>query len=248
MVAGGSPRNAQHRDLLRTAVRQRLPSPGRHGGGARSGAATHRGRPDRAAADGTGRGAYRDRGSDRRRRRGPRGADRDRPARPGRGPRRTRRSRLDGARTGPHQTLGTPLGVAADRHRLATHRRRTGAAAGDPAGGRPARVVDGRQRGRLRLPVAGRDGSRVHPLVPGSGKAPGRAGVPAQPAVTAGRDPDRLGGAGTGPDPGAGRRDGGRVRGRRVGTVSSGQRWSPHDARTRSARPATCHARSRRWW
>ena len=186
---------AQHRRLLHPAVRGGVPAAGRHGGRPRRGAAPGRGRADRAAADRAGPAAHGRRGRARRRRGGPGGADRERPAGRDRHRGRAGRDDVDGARGDADQALGPAGGLAAHLDRLAAHRGRTVPGAAGAVGRRAAGRAHGVQRGRLRLPLAGRHAARVHRLVLGSGAAAGRERLAAGVAVAAGRDRGGLGSA-----------------------------------------------------
>ena len=247
VVAVGRARRAQHRVVLRAAVRQRVPAAGRDGGRARRGTTAGRRGADRASADrasGTAYGARRSarcrrRDARRAHRRGPFGRRRPR-GRPG-------RHRVDGARPGAHQALGTAGRVAADHDRLAADRGRPAAGAGRRPRRRCAGPPHRRQRGRVRLPLGDRHGSGVLAVVPGVEPPAGRPGLAARTALPAGRDRPRMGGARAAAHTAAGDRHGRRVRGRRLG-ISAGPRSPRCAPGSRSGRLAASPGRGGRWW
>lgn len=250
VVALGRPRLAQHRALLRHALRQRLPAARRHGGRARHRPAPGRGRSHRAAPHRAGRPAHRARRCDRSGRRGPGRAHRGRPARSARPARRPGRHLVDGARPRADQALGAARCLPADLDRLAVDRGRSAAGPGRARRRGPSPGAQCGQRRRLCLSVAGRHGHGLLDLVLGSRAPAGRPGLAARPALAAGRDRGRLGRAGPGAQAGPGRRHGAGVRCGGVGSahLSAGPRSRPPGSGSRCGRRAASPGRAGPSW
>ncbi len=241
-------RRAQHRHLLRHALRQRL-SPARwHGSGARCRPAPGGGGADPAPADRARRDPHGGRRCDRRRRSHPGRSHRG--GEPGRrrDHRGTDRHRVDGAGARADQTLGPAGGAAAHLDGLAARRGRRAAGPGRPGGRGPARRVDLRKPRRVRVPVADRHGHGVLGVVLGPAAAARGKGLAAGAAVTGRGHGPGLGGARPTPDAHAGGGHGARLRRRGLGAaVSEGPRCAPHAGESRFGRPGAWPDRRRRW-
>jgi hypothetical protein len=250
VVALGRPRRAQHRALLRPALRQRLPAARGHGGRPGRRAALGRGRPDRPAPDRADRPTHRARRHGGCHRRGPGRAHRDRPARPTRVARGPGRHLVHGARAGAHQALGPPRCPAPDLDRLAADGGRSASRPGRAGRRGSTSGADLDQPRGLRLLVDRGHGDGVLNLVLGVGAAAGRPDLAARAALAGGRHRGRLGGAGPGSHADPGGRDGARVRRGGVGSarLSADPRSRRCGSESRCGPRATSPGRAGRCW
>ncbi len=180
VVEGSRTRRAQHRRLLRPALRRRLPTPRRRRSDPRrcptTGRRSARGRvPGRTIApfDCGGRHARRRRG------RAP-GPSIGCCCRHRRRPRRTHRCSVDGVRRRPDEALGTS-GPARRLHQLAAHRRRRSARTDRTRGRRATPIAHRPEPDRVRL-ARHRRRRRVLPDLVPRRRPPSRCpGLPARP-------------------------------------------------------------------